>query len=162
MASWRRCGSLRKKRRSGLRSVSERLGESGSGAPSQQTRPHADTCSGANDPAAKAAAAILLKLSEEQVKALPSGRNWLLQQGSVSVDDDDEFSGEEPSDLPEPSTKPATRDSLTECLAKGRPAAAALGRLRSDRRLLRVLKGDLSSARSLESSPPPPVFDRIR
>ena len=105
---------------------------------------------GAEDAAAKKAAALLLALRSEQLRELPRGRNWLLPgtaggasssalaMAMMSGLDDLAVAPELAADEPLPPAASATP--LSAFFAESRRAAAALAHLLDDHRLLRVVR----------------------
>lgn len=100
----------------------------------------------AGDADAKQAADLLLSLTEEETKSIPS-RNWFLDSGENGDESDDAESNTEPA---EPARKKDSKPDRVEAFfAKKREAAAALAKLLGDERYLRT---ELQNRSNYESS----------
>ncbi len=106
-----------------------------------------------SDSGAQRAAELLLNLSPEKFRALPTRRNWLLHglHGAPKTDDELAFPGVDDGDGA-PAAKTAQAPEIEAFFSKKREAAAALAKLIDDRRFLRVTKGEIGERPGFSST----------
>ncbi|HEX8296012.1 MAG TPA: hypothetical protein VF593_06910, partial [Chthoniobacteraceae bacterium] len=99
----------------------------------------------ADRPETRAAATLLLRLSQLEYETMPNDRNWLLDDGASAGGSDDPAAEEaDPNASPDDAEAGATRHPVHALIAQKRKAAVALANLLDDHRLLRV-SGDTGS-----------------